>query len=189
MVLFPRWTQLWTGSPFPSPPQEFTRQQPKIFDRPRSQDNTPGRQFSLKLTTTTITMHDGISDWFVMHFGRFPNSLLTGYLGWYFWCISDISEKWGSSLFEKPPEMAGNINYFYLRQQRDLYHYEFQQIEAQLNRLGGRIAYVNAQLTGGANLVRSQRLLERRYYLLQRLKAVEPLLGLNVYAHVDEVDE
>ena len=84
--------------------------------------------------------------------------------------------------------MAGNINYFYLRQ-IDLYHYEFQQIEAQLNRLGGRIAYVNAQLTGGANLVRLQRLLERRYYLLQRLKAVEPLLGLNVYAHVDEVDE
>ena len=100
MVLFPRWTQLWTGSPFLSPPQEFTRQQPKIFDRPRSQDNTPGRQFSLKLTTTTITMHDGISDWFVMHFRRFPNSLLTGYLGWYFWCISDISEKRGSSLFE-----------------------------------------------------------------------------------------
>ena len=29
----------------------------------------------------------------------------------------------------------------------------------------------------------------QRYYLLQRLKAVEPLLGLNVYAHVDEVGE
>ena len=62
----------------------------------------------------------------------------------------------------KAPEMAGNINYFYLRQQRDLYHFEFQQIEAQLNRLGGRITYVNAQLTGGANLVRLQRLLDRR---------------------------
>ena len=36
--------------------------EPKIFDRPRSQNNTPGRQFSLKLTTMTITMHDGISD-------------------------------------------------------------------------------------------------------------------------------
>ena len=46
---------------FSAPPQEFTRQQPKIFDRPRSQDNTPGRQFSLKLTMTTITMH-AISD-------------------------------------------------------------------------------------------------------------------------------
>ena len=44
------------------PPQEFTRQQPKIFDRPRSQDNTPGRQFSLKLTTMTITV--------VRHFGK-----------------------------------------------------------------------------------------------------------------------
>ena len=97
-------------------------------------------------------------------------------------------EKAGIQSIRKPPEMAGNINYFYLRQQRDLYHYEFQQIEAQLNRLGGRIAYVNAQLTGGANSVRLQRLLERRY-LLQTLKAVEPLLGLNVYAHVDEVDE
>ena len=31
------------------PPQEFTRQQPKIFDRPRSQDNTPGRQFGLRV--------------------------------------------------------------------------------------------------------------------------------------------
>ena len=41
---------------FSAPPQEFTRQQPKIFDRPRSQDNTPGRQFSLKLTTMTITV-------------------------------------------------------------------------------------------------------------------------------------
>ena len=36
------------------PPQEFTRQQPKIFHRPRSQDNTPGRQFSLKLTKTHL---------------------------------------------------------------------------------------------------------------------------------------
>ena len=106
---------------------------------------------------------------FLMHFGFFGKA--------------------GIQSIRKPPEMAGNINYFYLRQQRDLYHYEFQQIEAQLNRLGGRIAYVNAQLTGGANLVRLQRLLERRYYLLQRLKEVEPLLGLNVYAHVDEVDE
>ena len=35
-------------------PQEFTRQQPKIFHRPRSQDNTPGRQFSLKLTKTHL---------------------------------------------------------------------------------------------------------------------------------------
>ena len=52
--------------------------------------------------------------------------------------------KAGIQSIRKPPEMAGNINYFYLRQQRDLYHYEFQQIEAQLNRLGGRIAYVNA---------------------------------------------
>ena len=47
---------------FSHPPQEFTRQQPKIFDRPRSQDNTPGRQFSLKLTTMTITV--------IRHFGK-----------------------------------------------------------------------------------------------------------------------
>ena len=47
---------------FSQPPQEFTRQQPKIFDRPRSQDNTPSRQFSLKLTTMTITA--------VRHFGK-----------------------------------------------------------------------------------------------------------------------
>ena len=86
---------------FSAPPQEFTRQQPKIFDRPRSQDNTPGRQFSLKLTTTTITTHDGISDWFVMHFGRFPNSLLTGYLGWYFWCTSDYFGKSGDPVYWK----------------------------------------------------------------------------------------
>ena len=85
--------------------------------------------------------------------------------------------------------MAGNINYFYLRQQRDLYHFEYQHIQPQIQRLGGRIAYVNAQLTGGPNLVRLQRLLERRYYLLTRLKAVEPLLGLNVYAHIDVVHE
>ena len=81
------------------------------------------------------------------------------------------------------------ISIIFILDKRDLYHFEFQQIEAQLNRLGGRIAYVNAQLTGGANLVRLQRLLDRRYYLLQRLKAVEPLLGLNVYADVDSVDE
>ena len=48
---------------------------------------------------------------------------------------------------------------------------------------------MNAKLTGVANLVRLQRLLDRRYYLLQRLKAVEPLLGLNLYADVDSVDE
>ena len=90
---------------------------------------------------------------------------------------------------EKPHEMAGNINYYYLRQQRDLYHIEYQQIQPQIERLGGRIAYMNAQLTGGANLVRLQRLLERRYYLLSRLQAVEPLLGLSVYAHVDVVNE
>ena len=39
-----------------SPPQEFTRQQPKIFDRPRSQDNTPGWQFSHNLTPAKENM-------------------------------------------------------------------------------------------------------------------------------------
>ena len=85
--------------------------------------------------------------------------------------------------------MAGNISFFYLRQQRDLYHFEYQHVQRELERLGGRTAYINAQLYGGANLVKLQRLLERRYYLLSRLKAVEPLLGLNVYAHVDVVNE
>ena len=120
--------------------------------------------------------HFGISplDWatwdrFVTHFGYFGKAAI--------------------QFIVKPHEMAGNINYFYLRQQRDLYHFEYQHIEAQLERLGGRIAYVNAQLTGGANLVRLERLLDRRYYLLSRLKAVEPLLGLSVYANVDVVNE
>ena len=45
MVLLPRWTTVCQRIHLISPPQEFTRQQPKIFDRPRSQNNTSGRQF------------------------------------------------------------------------------------------------------------------------------------------------
>ena len=61
-----------------------------------------------------LPLDSDIWDIFVMHFGSFGKA--------------------GIQSIRKPPEMAGNINYFYLRQQRDLYHYEFQQIEAQLNR-------------------------------------------------------
>ena len=182
MVLFPRWTKLWTGSPFLSPPQEFTRQQPKIFHRQRSQDNTPGRQFSLKLTTMTITMHDGISDWFVMHFGRFPNSLLTGYLGWYFWCISDISEKRGSSLLENHKDMASRYD---LRQFRDFYVYELQNIEREIARLGGITRFQTLKQTGG-DLARFQYLFSRREFLLDQIRTIEPQIGLNVYIRREE---
>ena len=182
MVLFPRWTQLWTGSPFLSPPQEFTRQQPKIFHRPRSQDNTPGRQFSLKLTMTTITTHDGISDWFVMQFGRFLSSLLTRYLGWYFWCILDISEKRRSSLLENHKDMA---SHYHLRQFRDFYVYELLNIEKEIARLGGITRFQTLKQTGG-NLVRFQYLFGRREFLFDQIRTIEPQIGLNVYTRREE---
>ena len=40
-----------------SPPHKNLQDSSQIYlDRPRSEDNTPGRQFSLKLTTMTITV-------------------------------------------------------------------------------------------------------------------------------------
>ena len=62
MVLLPRWTTVCQRIHLISPPQEFTIQQPKIFDRPRSQNDTSGRQFgpqvkpSSEVSTTAGTL-------------------------------------------------------------------------------------------------------------------------------------
>ena len=94
---------------FSAPQQEFTRQQPKIFDRPRSQDNTPGRQFGLKLTTTTITI---TVCYFALICDAFRKiSELS--LDWAIWDAFLMQfrlfrKKWGSSLVENHQNMPGN---------------------------------------------------------------------------------
>ena len=95
---------------FSQPPQqEFTKQQPKIFDRPRSQDNTPGRQFGLKLTTMTITI---TVRYFALICDAFQKiSELS--LDWAIWDtflmqFRLFQKKWGSSLVENHQNMPGN---------------------------------------------------------------------------------
>ena len=98
---------------------------------------------------------------FVMHFGLFR-------------------KKWGSSLFENHQKMAAQASHWQLRQMRDYFVYELEHIEGQIVALGGISQFQKIKETGG-NLSRFQRLFERREYLLDQIRIIEPQIGLNVY--------
>ena len=83
------------------------------------------------------------------------------------------------------------------RQQRDFYHYNFQQVEGEIADLGGKYRYSQlCQLQGGrtgntfhqrvqaAELRQFEDLFDRRDSLLAELHRLEALLGLNVYTNI-----
>ena len=121
-----------------------------------------------------------------MQFGRFPNSLLTGHLRCYFWCILDyILEKQGSSLVENHQEMATQASHWELRQMRDYFVYELQHIERQIVAFGGITRFQQLKQTGG-QIATFQRLFGRKEYLLDQIRMIEPQIGLNVYTKKQE---
>ena len=62
---------------------------------------------------------------------------------------------------------------------RDYFVYELEHIEGQIVALGGISQFQKIKETGG-NLSRFQRLFERREYLLDQIRIIEPQIGLNV---------
>ena len=103
---------------------------------------------------------------FVMHFGLFR-------------------KKQGSSLFENHQEMAAQASHWQLRQMRDYFVYELEHIEGQIVALGRISQFQKIKETGG-NLGRFQRLFERREYLLDQIRIIEPQIGLNVYTKKED---
>ena len=76
--------------------------------------------------------------------------------------------------------MAAQASHWQLRQMRDYFVYELEHIEGQIVALGGISQFQKIKETGG-NLSRFQRLFERREYLLDQIRIIEPQIGLNVY--------
>ena len=76
--------------------------------------------------------------------------------------------------------MAAQASNWELRQMRDYFVYELEHIEGQIVALGGISQFQKIKETGG-NLSRFQRLFERREYLLDQIRIIEPQIGLNVY--------
>ena len=75
--------------------------------------------------------------------------------------------------------MAAKASNWELRQMRDYFVYELEHIEGQIVALGGISQFQKIKETGG-NLSRFQRLFERREYLLDQIRIIEPQIGLNV---------
>ena len=121
-----------------------------------------------------------------MQFGRFLNSLLTGNFGLYFWLISDYtSEKRGSSLIENHQEMAQRASHWQLHQMRDYFVYQLEDTERQIVALGGITRFQHLKQTGG-QLATFQRLFDKKEYLLDQIRMIEPQIGLNVYTKKQE---
>ena len=75
--------------------------------------------------------------------------------------------------------MAAQASNWELQQMRDYFVYELEHIEGQIVALGGISQFQKIKETGG-NLSRFQRLFERREYLLDQIRIIEPQIGLNV---------
>ena len=81
--------------------------------------------------------------------------------------------------------MADQASHWELRQMRDYFVYELEHIEGQIVALGGISQFQKIKETGG-NLSRFQRLFERREYLLDQIRIIEPQIGLNVYTKKED---
>ena len=68
---------------------------------------------------------------------------------------------------------------------RDYFVYELEHIKGQIVALGGISQFQKIKETGG-NLSRFQRLFERREYLLDQIRIIEPQIGLNVYTKKED---
>ena len=81
--------------------------------------------------------------------------------------------------------MAAQASHWQLRQMRDYFVYELEHIEGQIVALGGISQFQKIKETGG-NLSRFQRIFERREYLLDQIRIIEPQIGLNVYTKKED---
>ena len=81
--------------------------------------------------------------------------------------------------------MATQASHWQLRQLRDYFVYELEHIEGQIVALGGISQFQKIKETGG-NLRRLLRLFERREYLLDQIRIIEPQIGLNVYTKEED---
>ena len=81
--------------------------------------------------------------------------------------------------------MAAQASHWQLRQMRDYFVYELEHIEGRIVALGGISQFQKIKETGG-NLSRFQRLFERREYLLDQIRIIEPQIGLNVYTKKED---
>ena len=81
--------------------------------------------------------------------------------------------------------MAAQASHWQLRQMRDYFVYELEHIEGQIVALGGISQFQKIKETGG-NLSRFQRLFERREYLLDQIRIIEPQIGLNMYTKKED---
>ena len=81
--------------------------------------------------------------------------------------------------------MAAQASHWQLRQMRDYFVYELEHIEGQIVALGGISQFQKNKETGG-NLSRFQRLFQRREYLLDQIRIIEPQIGLNVYTKKED---
>ena len=81
--------------------------------------------------------------------------------------------------------MAAQASHWQLRQMRDYFVYELEHIEGQIVALGGISQFQKIKETG-VNLSRFQRLFERREYLLDQIRIIEPQIGLNVYTKKED---
>ena len=81
--------------------------------------------------------------------------------------------------------MAAQASHWQLPQMRDYFVYELEHIEGQIVALGGISQFQKIKETGG-NLSRFQRLFERREYLLDQIRIIEPQIGLNVYTKKED---
>ena len=91
-------------------------------------------------------------------------------------------KKRGVSLLENHQEMASR---YHLRQCRDFYLYELQNIEREIARLGGITQFQTLKQAGGS-LGRFLYLFGRKEYLLEQIRIIEPQIGLNVYTRKEE---
>ena len=76
-------------------------------------------------------------------------------------------------------------SHYELRQFRDFYVYELQNIEREIARLGGITKFQTLKQTGG-DLGRFPYLFSRREFLLDQIRNIEPQIGLNVYTRREE---
>ena len=81
--------------------------------------------------------------------------------------------------------MAAQASHWQLLQMRDYFVYELEHIEGQIVALGGISQFQKIKETGG-NLSRFQRLFERREYLLDQIRIIEPQIGLNMYTKKED---
>ena len=81
--------------------------------------------------------------------------------------------------------MAKRASHWQLRQMRDYFVYQLEDTERQIVALGGITRFQHLKQTGG-QLATFQRLFDKKEYLLDQIRMIEPQIGLNVYTKKQE---